>query len=538
MKQSLPERIPTTAEPVFRWSSSAIRAQLERILGHAEFRATDKMRAFLRFVVEETLSGHSRQIKGFTIATEVYGRGADFDAAHDPVVRIQAGRLRRAMERYYLVAGGNDPIRIEIPLGSYVPKFTEIAAGESTPNRTMTKQVSLRSTRAWPTLLVMPFKDQTGNPDLAYLSVGVATELCLELANCDDLRIMLYREDTNDARKRDGRSDFIVSGSVRCDGKVIKVAVQLIDGMTGEQLWVDALKSSLDLENLIDFQENAANSIAAHIAGTQGVIARMMSARLDDTPTKELTTYQAILKGYACHHTLNAVTYMQALEALEQARARSPECGLVSTMLALQYMDNTAFEFLDLERTPLDEAVHMAREGVLALPDSQFCRLALARGHMLKNELDLARSEVEASLALHPESLLFMDFTGYMMLLLGEWDRGEQLVRKAIRLNPFYHVFTRYGLWLNAIRQQDYERALEESEWTAAIGDFWGPLARAVTLGLMGCSTGARDAVRQVLLLKPNFGERGRLLIGHYIKFPEIMDQVVEGLSYGGLNLD
>ena len=106
-------------------SAEAIRAQLERILGHPEFHATEKMRDFLRFVVEQTLAGNDRQLKGFTIATEVFGRDEDFDAAQDPVVRIQAGRLRRAMERYYLVAGGRDPVHIDIPKGGYVPVFSE-----------------------------------------------------------------------------------------------------------------------------------------------------------------------------------------------------------------------------------------------------------------------------------------------------------------------------------------------------------------------------------------------------------------------------
>ena len=108
----------------------------------------------------------------------------------------------------------------------------------------------------------------------------------------------------------------------------------------------------------------------------------------------------------------------------------------------------------------------------------------------------------------------------------------------AIRLNPFYRVVTRYGLWLNAIRQRDYELALEESEWIMDTGFFWGPLARAITLGLMGRAEGGRDSVKQVLQLKPDFRERGRILIGHYVKFPEITEQVLEGLSFAGLNLD
>ena len=99
----------------FRWSDEEIRAQLYRILEHPEFKATARMREFLQFVVEQSLAGHARRLKGFTIAKEVFGRDESFDAAHDPVVRIQAGRLRRAIERYYLVAGGNDPIQIDIP---------------------------------------------------------------------------------------------------------------------------------------------------------------------------------------------------------------------------------------------------------------------------------------------------------------------------------------------------------------------------------------------------------------------------------------
>lgn len=85
------------------------------------------MREFLHFVVEETLAGNERQLKGFAIATEVFGRGKDFDAAHDPVERTQAGRLRRALVRYYLTAGGGDPIYIDMPKGGYVPVFSESA---------------------------------------------------------------------------------------------------------------------------------------------------------------------------------------------------------------------------------------------------------------------------------------------------------------------------------------------------------------------------------------------------------------------------
>lgn len=70
-------------------------------------------------------------IKGYTIATEVFGRKEDFDQTTDPIVSVEACRLRRALEHYYLVAGLQDPVRIDIPKGSYVPTFHLQAVMES-----------------------------------------------------------------------------------------------------------------------------------------------------------------------------------------------------------------------------------------------------------------------------------------------------------------------------------------------------------------------------------------------------------------------
>ena len=99
----------------------AIRNQLGRILRSAEFRASDKQRKFLSFVVAEALDGRAAQLKGYTIAVSVYGRSETFDPQVDPIVRVEAGRLRRAIEHYYLTAGQNDPVRVEIPKSGYVP---------------------------------------------------------------------------------------------------------------------------------------------------------------------------------------------------------------------------------------------------------------------------------------------------------------------------------------------------------------------------------------------------------------------------------
>ena len=100
-----------------------IQVQLERIVVSDAFDASRRNRAFLRFVVEETLAGRADRIKAYTIATSVLGRDEAFNSQSDPIVRIEASRLRRSLERYYLKAGHEDPIRIDIPKWSYVPSF-------------------------------------------------------------------------------------------------------------------------------------------------------------------------------------------------------------------------------------------------------------------------------------------------------------------------------------------------------------------------------------------------------------------------------
>lgn len=97
---------------------------LARLLSCEHFRASERNKRFLKFVVEETVSGRAGRIKAFTVAVDVFGRDSNFDASVDPIVRIAAGHLRRALDDYYATHGRNDPVRISLPLGTYVPTFT------------------------------------------------------------------------------------------------------------------------------------------------------------------------------------------------------------------------------------------------------------------------------------------------------------------------------------------------------------------------------------------------------------------------------
>lgn len=104
-------------------AAAIIRAGLDRVLVSDAFRAAPQLSAFLSFVVERTVEGRAAELKGYTIAVEGLGRSADFNPQLDPIVRVEAGRLRRALAQYYAGEGRGDPVQISMPVGGYVPVF-------------------------------------------------------------------------------------------------------------------------------------------------------------------------------------------------------------------------------------------------------------------------------------------------------------------------------------------------------------------------------------------------------------------------------
>jgi hypothetical protein len=105
---------PTVAE---------IRAAVDHIIVSPGFRHSPQLVSFLRFVVDTTLAGKATSIKSYSVGIEALGRREDFDPDSDPIVRVEAGRLRRALVCYYAGEGAGHPIVVEIPLGHYVPMF-------------------------------------------------------------------------------------------------------------------------------------------------------------------------------------------------------------------------------------------------------------------------------------------------------------------------------------------------------------------------------------------------------------------------------
>ena len=100
-----------------------IRQELDRVLASHEFRSSKRSQDFLRFVTENTLRGHTDMLKERTIGIEVFGRSTDYEPSDDATVRVKAGEVRKRLGIYYSSEGAHDPVRIELPSGTYVPEF-------------------------------------------------------------------------------------------------------------------------------------------------------------------------------------------------------------------------------------------------------------------------------------------------------------------------------------------------------------------------------------------------------------------------------
>src|SRR5262249_16116849 len=228
-----------------RPNAQEIRAALERVVASEVMRSSPQLTTFLRFVVDAVLEGNADRIKGYVIAVEVLKRGTSFNPQIDPIVRVEATRLRRTLERYYAGAGAEDPIVIALPRGSYVPTFTRRAGETAAADRRLEQKAespdeTLPPGNGLPCLLVQPF-DVTGTPDPRSLSAqSLHARLSDAFAHFDLVNIVW--DSTSGARparaSADMRVDYRLAGSAEYhDDGAVRLRFRLIDAVDGNVVW-------------------------------------------------------------------------------------------------------------------------------------------------------------------------------------------------------------------------------------------------------------------------------------------------------------
>ncbi|APO76439.1 hypothetical protein AM571_CH03648 [Rhizobium etli 8C-3] len=295
--------------------SASVRAQLDRILESAEFQVPERGRRFLRYIVEETLEGRTEQLKACRIAHAVFGRDASFDAQNNPVVRIEAGRIRRALERYYLVCGRNDPIRITIPKGGYAPRFLvgekrciagEAAAQQDSENmRRQTGPTTYRdlllpiglpvllgimavlavirplesyflppepspataasTLTSRVTILVEPFVAVGGTAHADDLARELTDQLIGNLSKVENIVV----SNSNHPGTETAGLLFNIQGSALVEGEVVHLHVRLIDGADGAVVWAKQYDREQRNQIVLDIEHEIAAQVAMEISNSR-----------------------------------------------------------------------------------------------------------------------------------------------------------------------------------------------------------------------------------------------------------------------------
>jgi TolB-like protein len=456
-----------------------VREQLERILSSREFPSGGRGAAFLKYVTEEALAGRANRLKAYSVAIEVFHRSAGF-TQDDPVVRIEAGRLRRVIERYYLIAGQHDPIRIDIPKGGYVPTFTwndeptEVdgdvplhqdaasalslfkvrwpaaaglavvicIAGISYWVGGLQKPVSSSSTGLGkPTLVVAPFADLgEGQQSLRY-AAGLTEELLTALPRFKEIKVVgrgtTMAVATEDATPiRDGpNASYLLTGGVRVSGEAVRVTARLVDTSDGTIVWSQNYDEALNGPKLFAIQSDVASKVATAVAQPYGMIAQSVAS---DPLTDDVGVHDCTVRFYAYRLELSREAHAVVRDCMERAIARLPGDATTWAMLSILYLDEDRFKFNPKqgEKPAMERALNSAEHAVALEPDNTRALQAQMTALFFTNRIKEAFGVGERALAINPNDTELMGEFGTRVAYSGDWARGAELIDRAISLNP------------------------------------------------------------------------------------------------------
>ena len=226
------------------------------------FSQAERQRRLLSYLVSETLDGRGGRLKGYSIAIAVFDRGADFDPSTEPIVRVEAARLRSKLREYYEREGRDDPLRIEIPKGSYA-----VQIGASKIERT--REAPTREDK--PTIAVLPFANLGDDPSQEYFADGIAEDLTTDLSKLSGLVVIsrhssfLYRRSSKPAGEiaKELGVRYLLEGSVRRADTRVRIGANLIDTATGAQIWAE--RYDRELSDIFAVQDDVARRIVASL---------------------------------------------------------------------------------------------------------------------------------------------------------------------------------------------------------------------------------------------------------------------------------
>lgn len=198
-------------------SAELVRGLLVRLEAHPLFVRSARLRRFLEFTIESTLAGRSAELKEYVLGLEVFGRPHTHDPRIDPIVRVEARRLRAKLRAYYASDGANDELILEYPSGSYIPHFRPRGRAEQPESPAL--------------IAVLPF-DARRRSSCARFADGLTREVIHELGRLETVQVFSSRR-----RGLRARIEALLTGSVRQAGSRVTVTAELLSTGNHQNLW-------------------------------------------------------------------------------------------------------------------------------------------------------------------------------------------------------------------------------------------------------------------------------------------------------------
>ena len=563
--------------------ATEIRAALERILASRCFQPAGRASHFLRFVVDRTLASGGQRLKGYTIAVEVFGRPADFDAQSDALVRVEAGRLRRRLIEYYASEGARDPVRIELPRGSYavecrfagdaakpgpaaaaggaiwrrhplpwrcisavfagallVAAIGVIAWQQAEPGEAagVLEASGDRQRTEWPRIVVVPFESLGADRALDILAAGVTEEIMLRL-NEFDLSVIAsqgtwYRPNHAQGLDVPAADGYVLTGSVRSTATQVRIIVRLLDAETAEQLWAAAYDEPRAIEQLPVLQEQIARDVAA-IAAPYGPIFRAELVR-----ARRLTEAPKLRDCFVTYHDYRRrmvpEAYRDTVACFQIVSEQQPEVAYAWSGLAMVYVDEYAATFGRTGDNAL-EAARAATARALALDRDDFlAKLALTRVQFFDGD-PMFRQSIDRSLASRPNSVQALAQGGFLLTATGDSAGGLLLAQKARQASKILPGLYNLTYAVAYLRARQYAAALEVARKIDAPNWIVAQAIVAAAAAHAGDDEVAHKAAERVLELYPEFEAEA---LGNFERWhfdPAFYEVLVSGLRAAGLDL-
>jgi adenylate cyclase len=384
-----------------------------------------------------------------------------------------------------------------------------------------------------PSIAVLPFTNMSGDSEQEFFSDGITEDIITELSRYKSLFVVarnssfVFRGRAVDIREVGEALGvrYVLEGSVRKAGDRIRVSAQLINASSGDHLWAERYDG-----NLIDvfiLQDDLSRTIVSTIAGR---LEDTEANHLSQRPTKDLSAYEHVLRGQKFLHNYSQEDYARAQECFEMAVSCDPKFARAHASLAVV---EAYCWFWDIRPFRLERAVEIG-ETALALDQHESkCHFALGVAHLFRHAHDKSEYHLTKASALNPNDDLVMVETGRYLMYTSQPRQGADLVRQAMRRNP-YHPNWYWNILGRCLHTAgDFREAIEVFE-RITTPQIWNYVYLAACHAALSHEDKAAEYSTKVMALKPNFSiaEFAKLL--PYRDTGDLRD-FVEGLRRAGL---